>query len=180
MINQLSYQNGLAGVNLSEYTIITVEIDTIIAILKKYDIFAKDVIIEIKESYINDKNVYKKIQNLYQLGFIITLDDYSNTTSSLTYLADLEVDVLKLSESLLEEVNQSEQFTHMKSVYQFFVDISKKFDLTVVSSGVTSKRDLDLVKELGVNTATGDYFSRAVVQKEFVEYLNNNKLRRRR
>ena len=167
-----------AGVNLSEYTLITVEIETIIEILKKYDVSAKDVIIEIKESYIKDKNVKAKIENLYQLGFVLVLDHYSNKSSSLTYLADLHVDVLKLDESLLEEVNNSEEYKTMKTVYEFFVDISKKFDLSVVSTGIKDKRDLALVRDLGVNIATGDYFSRAIVKEEFVQFLRNNKKRR--
>ncbi|AIO18425.1 Phytochrome-like protein cph2 [Candidatus Izimaplasma bacterium HR1] len=169
-----------AGVNLSEYTLITVEIDTIIQILTKFDISAKDVIIEIKESYIRDKHVYQKVHNLYELGFVIILDDYSNASSSLTYLADLKVDVLKLSEKLLLEVNNSEEYTNMKSVYEFFVDISKKFQLSVVSTGIRNKKDLKLVKELGVNMATGDYFSRAIVKEEFLEYMQNNKKRKLR
>lgn len=169
-----------AGINLSEYTLIKLDIDTIIKLLRKYDISAKDIIIEIKESYITDTNVYHKVKNLYELGFVVILDDYKNTTSSLTYLADLKVDVLKLSETLLDDVNNSQQFTHLKSVYQFFVDISKKFDMSVVSAGIKTKRDLELVRELGVNIATGDYFKRAIVQKEFVEFLKANKKRKLR
>ena len=167
-----------AGVNLSEYTLITVEIDTIIQILTKYDMSAKDVIIEIKESYIEDKNVYRKVQNLYELGFVVVLDDYSNASSSLTYLADLKVDVLKLSEDLLLEVNNSEEYTNMKSVYEFFVDISKQFELSVVSTGIKNKKDLKLVRDLGVNIATGDYFSRAILKSEFIDFMKNNKKRK--
>lgn len=169
-----------AGVNLSEYTLIQVEIDTIIQILTKYDISAKDVIIEIKESYIEDKNVYRKVQNLYELGFVLVLDDYSNASSSLTYLADLKVDVLKLSEKLLVEVNNSEEYSNMKAVYEFFVDISKKFELSVVSTGIKNKKDLKLVRDLGVNIATGEYFSKALVKQEYLEFLMNNKKRKLR
>jgi diguanylate cyclase (GGDEF)-like protein len=167
-----------AGVNMSEYTLITVEIDTIMELLRKYDISAKDVIIEIKESYIEDKHVCDKVNNLYELGFVLILDDYSNAASSLTYLADLKVDVLKLSEALIDEVNQSEEYSNMRSVYKFFVDISEKFDLSVVSTGISDKRDLNLVKELGVNMATGDYFSKAISRSKFIQYIKDNKKRR--
>jgi len=169
-----------AGVNLSLYTLMRVEIKDIITLLTTYSVSARDVIIEIKESYINDKNAQQKIHNLYELGFVVVLDNYSNSSSSLSYLADLKVDVLKLSDSLLEEVNESEEYTHMRSVYKFFVDISQKFNLSVVSSGVEDKRDLDLIKELGVNIATGNYFSRAVVKDEFTLYLKNNMKRKKR
>jgi len=166
------------GINLSEYTLITVKIQTIINLLMKYNVSAKDVIIEIKESYIKDKNVSKIVNNLYELGFVMILGDYSNASSSLTYLADLNIDVLKLSEDLLLEVNNSEEYLNMKSVYQFFVEISKQFKLSVVSTGVKNKKDLKLVRDLGVNIATGDYFSRAIVKDEFLEFMKNNKTRK--
>ncbi len=167
-----------AGINMSEYTLITVEIETIMELLNKYDVSAKDVVIEIKESYIEDRYVCDKVNNLYELGFVLVLDDYSNAASSLTHLADLKVDVLKLSKSLIEEVNQSEEYLGMKNVYKFFVDISKKFDLSVISTGISDKRDLKLVKELGVNMATGDYFSKAVSRSKFIQYIKDNKKRR--
>ncbi len=165
------------GVNLSSVTLLRLEIKTIIVLLKKYDVSAKEVIIEIKENFIKDKNAIAKIKNLYELGFIIILDDYSNKSSSLTYIADLKVDVLKLSESLLDDMNGSQEYKSLKSVYQFFVDISKEFNLSVVSSGIKSKQDLKFVRNLGVNMGTGDYFSRAIVKEEFLEYLGNNKKR---
>ena len=169
-----------AGVNLSLYTLLRLEISDVINMLKEYDVFAKDIILEIQESYITDKAAYNKVQELYGLGFVVVLDNYSNTTSSLSYLADLHVDVLKLSETLLQEVNQSQEYTHMMSVYKFFVDISAKFDLSVVSTGVETKRDLELIKDLGVNIATGNYFCRAVVKDEFTTYLMDNKKRKKR
>lgn len=169
-----------AGVNLSLYTIVRLEISDILKILTKYDIMAKDVILEIDESNITDQTAFDKLRNLYELGFVLVLDNYSNTSSSLSYLADLHVDVLKLSESLMEEVNQSEEYKHMMSVYKFFVDISSKFDLAVVSSGIENKKDLKLVKDLGVNIATGNYFCRAVVEEEFTKFLMTNKKRKRR
>lgn len=169
-----------AGVKLSLYTLLRVEINDIVALLRKYDVFAKDVIIEFEESNINDHNAYLKVQNLYELGFVVVLDNYSNTTSSLSYLSDLHVDVLKLSKTLLEEVNRSQEYQHALSVYKFFVEFSKTFDLSVVSSGVETKQDLEFIKDLGVNIATGEYFSRAVPKDEFTEYLVTSKKRKRR
>jgi diguanylate cyclase (GGDEF)-like protein len=166
-----------SGVIFSANTLLRIEIKTITELLKMYQISAKEVIIEIKESNIKDQTLVKKIKNLYEMGFVIILDDYSNKSSSLTYLADLKVDVLKLSESMLDDVKSSQEYNSLKSVYQFFVDISKEFNLSVVSSGIKSKQDLKFVRNLGVNIGTGDYFSRAIVKDEFVDYLRNNKKR---
>ncbi len=167
-----------AGVNLSSYTLRVMEIDEIIELLRKYDVPAKDVIIEVKESMINDRLVYNKVQNLYELGFVVVLDDYSNNNSSLSYLADLKVDVLKLSESLLTDINESEEYKRLRSIYSFFVDFSSNFDMSVVSTGVKSKKDLKLIRELDIHIATGDYFSRAIIKDEFVDFLIDSKQRK--
>lgn len=172
------YHNFKAGVNLSSYTLRKLEIETIIELLLKYEMSAKDVIVEINEASITDHKVYRKIQNLYELGFIVILDNYSNQNSSLSYLADLKVDILKLSESLLLDVNNSEEYSLMKSVYSFFVDFGKRFDLSIISTGVKTKEDLELLRELDVHIATGDFFTRAVVKEEFIEYLENSKVRK--
>lgn len=172
------YSNFKAGVNLSAYTLKKVEIETIIELLLKYEMSAKDIILEIDESSITSKRVYKKIQNLYELGFIVVLDNYSNQNSSLSYLADLKVDILKLSETLLQDVNNSEEYNLMKTVYSFFVDFGKQFDLSIISAGVKTKEDLELLRELDVHIATGDFFTRAIVKDEFIEYLDNSKVRK--
>ena len=172
------YSNFKAGINLSSYTLKKIEVDTIIELLLQYDMSAKDIIIEIDEKCITSHKVYHKIKNLYELGFIIILDNYSNKNSSLSYLADLKVDMLKLSESLLQDVNNSEEYNLMKAVYSFFVDFGKRFNLSIISTGVKTKEDLELLRELDVHVATGDYFTRAIIKDEFIDYLENSKVRK--
>ena len=163
-----------ASLNFSEHTLIRVDIKDLFAILDKYNVFPKNIIIEIKESIITDFEAYNKIKKLHDAGFLIALDEYSNNNSSLTYLVDLKVDILKLDESLLEDVDHDQEYTRMHSIYKFIVDIGKKFNLTVVSTGINNKKHLKLVKDLEVNVGSGKCFSRALKKKEFIEYLNSS------
>jgi len=64
------------------------------------------------------------------------------------------------------------------NVYKFKVDISKKFDFTVIADGINSEKNVKLVKELDVHIGLGRYYSRAVVKEEFIEYIKNNKKKR--
>jgi EAL domain-containing protein (putative c-di-GMP-specific phosphodiesterase class I) len=169
-----------AGVHLSLLTLLRLEIEEITHLLVNYEIPARDVILLIDEKNVNDEAAYQKIQNLYELGFVVVLDNYSNSTSSLSYLVDLHVDVLKLSKSLLDNINDSEEYKHTMSVYKFFVDISQQFDMAVVSSGIKTKKDLELMKELGVNIGTGEYFLEPVTEVDFHTYLIDNKKRKKR
>jgi EAL domain-containing protein (putative c-di-GMP-specific phosphodiesterase class I)/GGDEF domain-containing protein len=169
-----------AGVHLSLLTLLRLEIDDITKLLVTFEVPARDVILLIDEKNVNDEAAYQKIQNLYELGFVVVLDNYSNSTSSLSYLVDLKVDVLKLSKSLLDNINDSEEYKHTMSVYKFFVDISQQFDMAVVSSGIKTKRDLELVKDLGVNIGTGEYFLEPVTAPDFHTYLMESKKRKKR
>ena len=168
------YSRFNAALNFSEYTLVRVDIKNLKAILRKYNVFAKNIIIEIKESIITDYEAYDKIKELHKAGFIIALDEYSNNNSSLTYLVDLKVDILKLDECLLDEIDNYQEYTRMHSVYKFIVDIGKQFNLTVISTGINNKKHLKLVKELEINVGSGKCFSRALIKEEFIEYLKSN------
>ena len=169
------YPRFNASLNFSEYTLIRVDIQDLFTILKKYNVHPKNIIIEIKESIITDFEAYRKIKELHKAGFLIALSNYSNNNSSLTYLVDLEVDILKLSESLLEQVDHDQEYTRMHSVYEFIVDVGKRFNLTIVSTGINDKKHLKLVKNLQINVGSGKCFSRAVKKNEFIKYLKSKK-----
>jgi len=164
-----------ASLNFSAFTLRKVSIKDLSFILDKYKVFPKNIIIEIKESIITDTDVYKKIIELSEAGFLIALDEYSNNNSSLTYLVDLKVDILKLDESLLDKIDNHQEYTSMHSIYKFIVDIGKKFNLTIVSTGIKKKEHLKLVRDLEINVGSGSYFSRAVGKKAFISLLNPKK-----
>lgn len=168
------YSRFNAALNFSAFTLKNVDIEYLNDILLKYHIFPKNIIIEIKESIITDNIAYNKIVELNKIGYLIALDEYSNKTSSLTYLADLEVDILKLDRSLLENIDSHQEYTRMHSVYRFMVDIGKKFKLTVISTGIKNKKHLKLVRNLEINVGSGRCFSRAVDKEEFVKYLKSS------
>ncbi|MCF7926662.1 MAG: GGDEF domain-containing protein [Candidatus Izimaplasma sp.] len=164
-----------AGFNFSEHTLMNLDIDKIIDMLKQHDIAAKNIIIEIHELSVLDKKIRQQVENLYELGFLIILDEYSNDTSSLTHLSDFTVDVLKLSETLLQDVNDSEEFKQKMHIYEFLVDIAKKFDLGVIAAGLKTKKDLKLVRQLGVEIAQGKFFKKPVDEEEFSNFIKHNK-----
>jgi EAL domain-containing protein (putative c-di-GMP-specific phosphodiesterase class I) len=162
-----------ASLNFSEYTLIRVEINELFSILKKYDVFAKNIIIEIKESIITDRQAYNKIKMLHEAGFLIALDEYSNNNSSLSYLVDLKVDILKLDKSLLEKIDNDQEYSRMHSVYKFMVEIGRKLNLTIVSTGISNKQHLRLVRDLEINVGSGRCFSKAEKKPEFIAFLKS-------
>ena len=110
--------------------------------------------------FIIDSEAYEKIISLHNKGFMVGLDDYSNSSASLSYLADLNVDIIKLSESLLDRIDNDQEFTRMMHVYKFIVNIAKQFNITVVSDGINSDQNSKLVRELDVHIGLGEFYSK--------------------
>ncbi len=168
------YPRFNASLNFSAHTLKNVKIEDLNDILFKYHVFPKNIIIEIKESIITDPEAYNKVVELHEAGYLIALDEYSNNNSSLTYLVDLKVDILKLDECLLEKIDNYQEYTRMHSVYKFIVDIGKRFNLTVISTGISTKKHLKLVKDLEINVGSGKCFSKALKKKDFIEILKSS------
>ena len=95
-----------AAVHFTAYTLKRVNIFDLTEILKKYGISQKNVIIETKEEYITDVVAHTKIKEFRSYGFMVLLDDYSNSDASLSFLADLHVDAMKISDTLLEHIDK--------------------------------------------------------------------------
>lgn len=167
-----------AAIHFSDYTLKRINVSQLKTILEEFDVEANNFIIETHERFMSQKDSYNQVKLLHQAGFMVALDEYSNDNSSLSFLADLQVDIIKLSESLMHNLNTDEEYNKLSSLYQFMVDIAKKFNLAVVSDGIENKKDLKFVQKIGVNVGQGKYFSRAILKEEFVEFLTNNKQKR--
>lgn len=167
-----------AAVHFSAYTLKRVDITDLEKILTKYQISQKNIIIETQERFVVDTDAFNKMKDFRNHGFMILLDEYSNSNASLSLLAELKVDAMKLSETLVDRINEDQEYTRMMNVYKFLVDIAKKFNITVISDGINSTQTEKLVKDLDVHIGLGTLYSRAIVKDEFIEFIKNNKKKR--
>ena len=167
-------------VDFSAYTLKIVDVQLLLELLMKYNIAPHDIIIETHERYMTDEKAYEKIIELRDNRFMILLDDYTSGNSSLSFLADLKIDAIKLSEDLLHDLDDDQEFQRLSSIYKFMVDIATKLNVAVVSDGVDTPQNAKLVQELGVQIGQGKHYSRALLKDEFIEYYKNNKKKRLR
>jgi diguanylate cyclase (GGDEF)-like protein len=166
------------GVHFSRYTLKRAKIEDLLSVLEEFNVRPQDIIIQTKEEYISDPEAYQRLGEFRALNFMVALDDYTNSSTSLSLLAELHVDAITLGKALLENIENDEEYMKKMNVYKLKVDISKKFDFTVIADGINTERDLKLVKELDVHIGLGRYYSRAVLKDDFVEYIKNNKKKR--
>ena len=166
------------AVHFSRYTLKRIDIATLFGVLDHYGISQRNVIIQTREKYIIDPGAYNKVKELRENGFMIVLDNYTNRNASLSMLSDLKVDAITLSKELLENIDNDEEYMKKMNVYKYKVEISRKFDFTVIADGINSEQNEKLIKDLDVQIGLGRYYSRAVLKEHFIEFIQNNKKKR--
>ena len=166
------------AVHFSRYTLKRIDIATLFGVLDHYGVSQRNVIIQTREKYITDPQAYNKVKELRKNGFMIVLDNYTNRNTSLSMLSDLKVDAIILSKELLDNIDNDEEYMKKMNVYKYKVEISRKFDFTVIADGINSEANEKLITDLDVQIGLGRLYSRAIIKDKFIEFLMNNKKKR--
>lgn len=102
--------------------------------------------IEITESIAmkNFESAAKIIQELSAMGLTMAIDDFGTGYSSLNYLANLELDYLKLDKSLIENLHVQGK---KGSVVKGIIHIAHNLGIKVVAEGVENREELDFLRK---------------------------------
>ncbi len=160
------------SVNVSRSNIYSLDLqDTILKLLKKYDLAPSQLCLEFTESaYYNDIGTIQSIlASLKESGVIISMDDFGSGYSSLSMLKNVSVNELKIDASFVNFVHGDERSLF---ILEMIVQMSKKLDLHVTVEGVETKEQLDIITMLGCDTVQGYYLSKPMPSNDFLELLN--------
>lgn len=127
--------------------------------IEKRQIDPRSIILEITEDvFISEPElIHIKIKELRNHGIQIALDDFGTGYSSLNYLAQMELDEVKIDKSFIDHIVEDRKAYTM---FMSIVNIAHSFGYKVVAEGVETKEQLDLVVLSGCNQTQGFYFSR--------------------
>lgn len=105
-----------------------------------------------------------------QLGVRIALDDFGTGHSSLSYLKQLPVQVLKIDKSFVRELLTSPSD---RSILQSVVGLGKAFNIDVLAEGVESYEAGCLLIDMGCHLAQGYAIARPMPAGEVALWLKN-------
>lgn len=152
--------------------------DTLISLVRKYDIPPEYLRLEITESaYMNDpQELATAVAALREEGFIIEMDDFGSGYSSLNALKDLDIDVLKLDMKLVSEIGDGNDKND--NILRTVVHMAKALNMSVIAEGVETEVQAGYLKSINCNYMQGYYFSRPIrvgeIEKLFEENKNSN------
>ena len=147
--------------------------DIVLRILKETELNPEALELEITETMLiqSFKQVKKPLENLRNLGIGIALDDFGKGYSSLSYLEQLPITVLKIDKVFIDGIGETEKDTSLTSN---IVEIGKKLGLLVVAEGVETTGQLKYLTEQHCDKIQGWIFSKALPQIEAEEFVRVN------
>jgi EAL domain-containing protein (putative c-di-GMP-specific phosphodiesterase class I) len=102
------------------------------------------------------------------MGVRIAIDDFGVGYSSLGYLSELPVDVLKIDRGFVMRMAES---GHEAMIVRTTVDLGHNLGLEVVAEGVESREIEELLRRDGCDLAQGFHFSRPLPAGDLEDFL---------
>ena len=157
------------SVNVSVKDIFYIDIaDSFKQLLLKHNFNPQNLKIEFtEEALTKDINTSISLFDiLKKIGFEVGIDDFGQGYSSLNFLKDVNADILKMDMVLVQKNENAER---AKTILKFIVQISKALGMKLVSEGVETADQLELLKSLGFPYFQGYLFSHPIAVKDFEE-----------
>ena len=128
-------------------------------LLLKHRLPAESIELELTESAVMDHSGMARDQllALHAAGVRLAIDDFGTGHSSLSYLQQLPVHVVKIDQSFIREL---EEGTREQVLVQSIITLSHDLEYRVVAEGVESQAALQPLLSMGCDEAQGYFFSR--------------------
>ncbi len=130
--------------------------------------------LEITENILSESldEILELFAHIKQLGFSISLDDFGTSYSSLSYLKNLPIDILKIDKAFIKDT-----YNNIKdsAITKTIVTLAKELDLKVIAEGVETKEQIALLENLSCDFVQGFYYYKPL-NKEKLETLINQRL----
>jgi EAL domain-containing protein (putative c-di-GMP-specific phosphodiesterase class I) len=101
----------------------------------------------------------------------VAIDDFGTGHSSLGYLARFPIDVVKIDQSFVRDIDRDQV---KSAIVSAVVALSHAIGSTTVVEGVETVAQLEELKKLGCDVAQGFYFARPVSAASFDQLLAAN------
>ena len=173
VLNQLREKgfDGYLSVNLSaKHFDNQSSIDKIMLLLDKHHIPVAAIRFEITESALMrdyDKALTFMTQ-IQQKGFLIALDDFGTGFSSLKYLKEFPINIIKVDKSFVDDIGKNQ---NNEAIILTTLSMAKQLNMTCVAEGIESIEQVAFFRKNECHHLQGYYFSKPVPANEISDLL---------
>ncbi len=143
-------------------------VEQLCEITDQYFVPRKLLEVEITESAFVDQSekIAERIGEIRDAGFRVAIDDFGSGLSSLSFVKDISVDVLKIDKSLLSRNCEDEK---ERIVLESIFNFAHRLKLTTVAEGVETREQLGFLRTCSCKVIQGFLFAKPMSQAEFME-----------
>ncbi len=141
-------------------------VDTVAGVLQVTGAHPYQVNLEVTESAVmaDLDRAARVIDELRALGLRVGMDDFGTGASSLSYLANLSFDFVKVDRSFITAFDRDRRAA---ALLETIATLCRALDLDAIAEGIETTGQLDRVRTLGIELGQGYLFGRPVPACEF-------------
>ncbi len=148
-------------------------VDKLLEKINEIGINPENLGVEITETIImNDYRVVnRKLKKIRDEGIYVSLDDFGVGYSSLGRMKDLNIDILKIDKTFIDDINTNKK----KDVFlEGIISLARKIDLKIVAEGIEREDQKDFLLLSDCPIMQGFLFSRPVEFAEVIKMIKES------
>ena len=150
-------------------------VGTVAEILERTQLPSRYLELEVTESALIESFEYtvSQLKLISEMGVSIALDDFGTGYSSLSYLRLFPLDVLKIDQSFVRDMNDDVQALNIVTT---IIDLACTLNLQIVAEGIETKGQQDRLRALGCQMGQGYLLSKPLNCGKFEELIMSSKV----
>lgn len=147
-------------------------VERIFHMVKGYGISTSLIEVEITENvFMDDFDLLIEVtRELKYMGFRVSLDDFGSAYSSLNYLKDLPLDIIKIDRKFLDSSTDTDRG---RIIIAKIVELIKSLRLVSVMEGVETEEQVDFLRKLSCDLAQGYFYAKPMRVADYLEFIGN-------
>lgn len=139
--------------------------------LEKYNVNPKNLNIEITENVAMEgfNQVQHRMKKLLELGLTVSIDDFGTGFSAFQYLQHFPVQGIKIDRQFIRDIAENEK---SMGITKTIIDLGKMMKINIISEGVETVEQWEILRKLGCPQLQGYYFSKPLPLNEVEEWVN--------
>ncbi len=140
-------------------------VERVEAIRQEYNVSPQIIEIEITESMLSNNvdEIISIMEELHELGYKISMDDFGSGYSNLALLSVLDFDILKLDGNFCKEDFEGKD----KVIISSIIEMAKKLNISLICERVETQQQAKNLEELGCQIVQGYLYDKPISIDEF-------------
>ncbi len=163
--------------NISPSSLCSLSVSDFDNIIRKYPAVSKDnIYLEITEESVVDELSFQLAKNLSDSGFKLAIDDFAAGCTSLKYIAQLNIDMVKMDRGLLVDIANPDSDISQKNkyIYEAIVHLASNLECLLVAEGIEELCQSELLETMGVKIGQGFLYSKPLPKSDFEDFVCSN------